>query len=504
MAEYSPRAVSLRELFPLAQFFGATDIAAKSCSCDSRSCQPGDVFVACVGTQVDGHDYVDEALRRGAVAVIAERHVLTDGLPLCVVENSADALGILCQTLSGDPSKQLKLIGISGTNGKTTTSCLVASILRSAGMQVGLLGTLGYADGLEVGETGWTTPPAPVLANWLSGALANGCTHAVMEVSSHALVQSRVAGVEFDSVAITNIRRDHLDYHTTEANYHEAKARLFTHLSPTGCAVLNVDDAGSRAFLDRLQGAVLTVSIENGAEVTATPLEQFAGEQTFLLSAGCETLPVRTRMIGRHHIENCLVAAAVALVYGVDLKDIVRGLELVERVPGRMERVDCGQPFAVFVDYAHTPDALECVLETCRDVTQGRVFCVFGAGGRRDRKKRPLMGSVVESLSDFAVVTNDNPRDEDPAVIIQQIVRGAMTPSSLRVIPDRAEAIEWALSQARPGDCVLIAGKGHEDHQIFGREKYWFDDRAIAEAWLYRSAQQLGEMIAGIPWHELS
>jgi UDP-N-acetylmuramoyl-L-alanyl-D-glutamate--2,6-diaminopimelate ligase len=480
--------IGLRRLLPDAVILGADDICVQGCTCDSRRLKPGDLFAALVGTDCDGHDFIPEALARGASAILTQRPVEGAPCPVCIVRNTRDAFGRVCQALAGDPSRRLKVIGITGTNGKTTTSCLIASILATAGRRVGILGTLGYFDGVDAVEGSHTTPPAEDLARWLARMVANDCSHAVMEVSSHALHQSRVAGVVLDAACVTNVRRDHFDYHRTAHDYRLAKSKLFDHLAAEGFAVINADDPTAAGYLHLLDGPVLTVATRSAAEITGRLLERSASEQTFLLSAGSECVPVRTQMIGDHHISNCLVATAVGLAYGINLTTVVRGLEAVGHVPGRLERIECGQPFGVFVDFAHTPDALENTLRTLRDVTSGRLICVFGAGGDRDREKRPLMGQVVEKIADRAIVTSDNPRGEDPQKIIRQILDGFRCPSQARVIVDRAEAIRAVLAQeARPGDCVLIAGKGHETHQIVGQDRLPFDDREIAREWLYES-----------------
>jgi UDP-N-acetylmuramoyl-L-alanyl-D-glutamate--2,6-diaminopimelate ligase len=471
---------------PDAEFIGTDDVDVASCRCDSRHVQPGDLFVAFSGSEHDGHDFALEAAARGATAVLAERRLPEIDLPLCMVANAREAYGRLCQALAGNPSEQLKTIGITGTNGKTTTSCLVASVLSTARHSVGMVGTLGGFDGLRFEESKLTTPPAHALARWLAGMVANDCTHAVLEVSSHALDQSRLAGVTLDAACVTNVRRDHLDYHRSLLDYQIAKSRLLDHLSGKGFVVINADDPTSASYLAEIDAPVLTVGIKSPAEITATVVERFRSEQTFLLTAGSETVPVRTRMIGTHHVYNCLTAAAVGLLYGVDLVTVVRGLEAVEQVPGRLERVECGQPFGVFVDYAHTPDALAGSLDALREVAEDRLICVFGAGGDRDREKRPLMARAVERRADVVVVTTDNPRTEDPRAIQDDLVGGFQHPADAAVIPDRAKAIGWALSEARPGDCVLIAGKGHETCQIIGTERVAFDDRQIARDWLYR------------------
>jgi UDP-N-acetylmuramoyl-L-alanyl-D-glutamate--2,6-diaminopimelate ligase len=477
--------VSLRGLLPEAEIVGADDVWISGCTCDSRRVRPGELFAALAGSHRDGHEYVADAVERGCAAVLAERPIPELGMPSCVVPNAREAFARLCHRLAGNPSRRLKLIGVTGTNGKTTTSCLIAGVLSAAGHRTGVLGTLGYLDGRVVDESTHTTPPPEQLATLFARMAGNNCTHAVMEVSSHALDQSRVAGLEFDAACVTNITQDHLDYHATLAEYRRAKAKIFDHLGVEGFAVLNADDAGSSEFLQRHAGPALTIGIDAAAEITAVPVEQLASEQTFLLTAGSETVPVRTQMIGRHHIYNCMMAAAVGLTYGIELTTIVRGLESVGHVPGRLERIECGQPFSVFVDFAHTPAALNGVLETLRQVTAGRLICVFGAGGERDAQKRPLMGRAVEHAANVAILTTDNPRREDPRAIFRDVLAGLVNRHAVQVVPDRTVAIRQALSMAEPGDCVLIAGKGHETCQIVGTERFPHDDREVAKEWLY-------------------
>jgi UDP-N-acetylmuramoyl-L-alanyl-D-glutamate--2,6-diaminopimelate ligase len=472
-------------LLPEAEFRGAAEIRVSGCACDSRRVEPGDLFAALAGSRHDGRDFIDQAVARGCTAVLVESPAPELSLPVCTVPNARAAYGRVCQALAGDPSHALKVIGITGTNGKTTTSCLVAGILTAAGHRVGLLGTLGYLDGRLIEPSTLTTPPAETLAAWLARMVRNGCSHAVMEVSSHALDQDRVAGIRLDAACVTNVTRDHLDYHLTLRQYRLAKSRLFSHLAGEGFAVINADDPVAAGYLRGIDGPALTVGIHAAAEITATPLEQHPSQQTFLLHAGSETMPVRTEMIGTHHVYNCLVAAAVGLTYGIDLPTVVRGLEATGQVPGRLERIECGQPFSVFVDYAHTPHALAGCLRALRGLAAGRLICVFGAGGDRDRKKRPLMARAVEAGADLAVVTSDNPRSEDPQAIIRQVLSGFRDPAAAEVVPDRAEAIHRALAAAEPGDCVLIAGKGHESHQIVGEDCIPLDDREVARQWLY-------------------
>jgi len=479
--------LSLRRLLPDADFLGADDIRLSGCACDSRRVQPGDLFAALRGSRRDGRDFIGAAIARGCAAILAEPPApeLPVPLPICLVPNAREAYGRICQALAGDPSHTLKMVGVTGTNGKTTTTCLIASVLATAGYHVGLLGTLGYFDGAAAEDAPHTTPPADQLARLLSRMVRNGCSHAVMEVSSHALDQSRVAGVRFDAACVTNVSRDHLDYHPTIQDYRLSKSKLLGYLAPEGFAVINADDSTSAGYLRQIDGPALTIGMRSAAEITGTMIEQFSSEQTFLLTAGSESVPVRTRMIGLHHVYNCLVAAAVGLAYGLELPAVVRGLENVEQVPGRLERIECGQPFSVFVDFAHTPDALSACLRTLREVSAGRLLCVFGAGGDRDRQKRPLMGRAVEKGAHAAIVTSDNPRSEDPQAIIRDVLSGFRDPAAAVAIPDRAAAIRRALGSARPGDCVLIAGKGHENYQIIGDERIPLDDREIARQWLY-------------------
>jgi UDP-N-acetylmuramoyl-L-alanyl-D-glutamate--2,6-diaminopimelate ligase len=472
-------------LLPEAEFIGADDIRPLRCTSDSRRVRPGDLFAALPGDRYDGHQFIAEAIRRGAASVLCERPPVGLEVPCGVVPHVHHAYGRVCQALAGDPSFHLKLIGITGTNGKTTTSCLIASVLLKAGYRVGVAGTLGYFDGQDVESATHTTPPAETLAPLLARMVTNECSHATLEVSSHALAQSRIAGVQLDVACVTNVSRDHLDYHASLDDYRLAKSKLLDYLAPEGFAVVNADDAVALGYLRHFRGPALTVGIHRPAEITAAPYELLPSEQTFLLTAGSETVPVRTRMIGIHHIYNCLTATAVGLTYGLDLPTVVRGLEAVDYVPGRLQRIECGQPFSVFVDYAHTPDALAGALRALRKAISGRLICVFGAGGDRDRQKRPLMGQAAEKLADYNVLTSDNPRNEDPHDIIAEIRDGFQQPAAADVIIDRTEAIHWALSQAQPGDCVLIAGKGHEDYQVIGNERIALDDRQIAEDWLY-------------------
>jgi UDP-N-acetylmuramoyl-L-alanyl-D-glutamate--2,6-diaminopimelate ligase len=480
----TPRWLSLREMVEDAHFIGAGDIPVRGCSCDSRTCQPGDLFVAISGHSFDGHDYAAEAVARGARAIVAQQPVDL-GVPVCLVSDTREALGQICQALAGHPSRQLRVIGVTGTNGKTTTTHLIASVLEAAGYRAGRLSTLEYFDGLEAAPADLTTPLAPALASWLGRMAAGGSSHAVVEISSHAIAERRIAGIELMAACLTNLRRDHLDYHSSLVDYHGTKSRIFQHLAPGGVAVINADDPVSLEYAPLVPGGVLSVALHNPANVTAELLDRSKSEQTFLLTAGEMTAAVRTAIIGDHHISNCLQAAAVGLAEGIDLPTIVRGLENVGLVPGRLERIECGQPFGVYVDYAHTPDALAVSLDTLREVTASRLICVFGAGGNRDAQKRPLMGRAVEQRAQVAVVTTDNPRYEDPQAIAAEVISGFAQPAEARYMPDRGEAIRYALSLASADDYVLIAGRGHETHQTVAGQRIPLDDREVARRFLY-------------------
>jgi UDP-N-acetylmuramoyl-L-alanyl-D-glutamate--2,6-diaminopimelate ligase len=496
--------IRLRTLFPGAQFHGADDVLVARCTSESSRVERGSLFVALQSPDRDGHDSIPEALARGCSAILTQRPVHGLLVPVCTVPDTQTAYGQLCQALAGNPSQHVKVIGITGTQGKTTTSCLVASILKAAGRRVGLLGTLGCCDGRKVTRTAETTPPADELAAALARMVRNDCSHAVIEVSSVALDQSRVAGIGFDAACVTNVRRDHLDYHRSLHNYRSAKARLLDHLSDVGFAVLNADDSIAMSYAGRIDGPVLTIGMNAGLadldgdrprggqrisapEITATLIERAVSEQTMLLSAGGETIPVRTRMIGVHHAYNCLIAAAVGLAYEIDLPTIARGLEAVDFVPGRLERIECGQPFGVFVDNARTPDGLTGSLQTLREVVAGRLICVFGAGGDCDPGKRSLIGRAVENGADAVVITNEQAQSEHPLSVLQDVLSAMRHPHEAEVIPDRREAIAWAVGLAQPGDCVLVAGKGHTTEPSSGRRRIPLDDREVARQWLYEN-----------------
>ncbi|MBC8356665.1 MAG: UDP-N-acetylmuramoyl-L-alanyl-D-glutamate--2,6-diaminopimelate ligase [Planctomycetes bacterium] len=480
--------VSLRELIPQGRFFGSNDIQFESCCGDALRCESGDLFVAIDGQDGDGHTLYREAVQRGATAIIAERPLPTN-VPVCVVPDTREAYGSICQLLAGRPADSMHVVGVTGTNGKTTTSMLIASILDASKSRVGVISTIGRSDSTHTKPAARTTPVPPEMASWLKRMSSNGCSHAVLEVSSHALSQHYTAGLQFDAAVLTNLRRDHVDLHGSVMNYRKTKARLFEQLKPNGFCVLNADDAGSQAILPNLDAPVITVGQREPAEITATVIERHSSEQTFLLMAGNESVPVRTQMIGDHHISNCLEAAAVGLVLGIDLATVARGLEAIERMPSRMERVECGQRFGVYVDSADNPDRLAIALKALRKVTSGRVLCVFGTPEYRPADDRPMMGRVVERAADLGVLTGGHIPHAEPLQALHDVLDGYDRPARAHLIPTRSQAIEWTLEQAMPGDSVLIAGEGRLGIASELNSRVLPCDYDIARGWLHETAR---------------
>jgi UDP-N-acetylmuramoyl-L-alanyl-D-glutamate--2,6-diaminopimelate ligase len=456
------------------------DFRATSCTNDYRRVRPGDVFVALTGADHDGHDFAAEAVRRGAAAVVCERMLPVFAVPQFVVGNSRAAYGKLCQALVGNPSKQLKVIGVTGTSGKTTVVRLLASIFHLAGIEAGAIDSLAHWDGLDCQVSPEAELSPPVLARWLGQMSANGLTHAIVEMSSRDLVQSALAGVELDSVCVTQIGRDHLDWHGSLENYRQAKRRILDHLRPDGVAIFNADCQPSMRMLAEVNGPALTIGLKQPAEISAEIVEQSVNEQTFVLTAGDDSVGVRTSIVGDHHIYNCLTAAALCLSYGIELTTIARGLEAVEELPGRMQRILCGQEFSVLVDAANTPDTLKACLKAARNVTTGRLICVFGAHGDMHADHLPALGRVAGSIADMAVVTTTGPRERGGRDFTRNIVGGFTDPNKAHVILDRAQAIAWALDQASEGDTVVLAGMGDRPYPNTNREEHAWDDRDVA------------------------
>ena len=469
---------------------GGSDLEVSGIAHDSRSVRPGFVFVAFKGTSVDGHDYVADAVRRGAAAVVAERRVdLPPAIPLMRVADARRAVAALSSHFHGHPSRKLCVVAATGTNGKTTTTYLVRSILAAAGHESGLIGTIRHETGRRGLPASMTTPGPVDIHTFLGEMVAEGLGHAVMEMSSHALSQHRADFVECDVAIFTNLTRDHLDYHRTMSAYRQAKGKLFESLRPQGWAILNADDPASTYLAGRTCARVLRYGLRRSADLRARVRRMRLEGTEFRLSTREKEVTVRLPLVGRHNVYNALAAAAAGIALGFDLATIRQGLENVPVVAGRLEAVRCGQAFPVLVDYAHTEDAMRSVLTALRPLVGGRLIVVFGAGGDRDRAKRPAMGRAANELADLSWVTSDNPRSEDPGEIIDEICSGVADARRVRVEQDRRTAIAQALAEATAGDLVLIAGKGHETVQTTRHGAAPFDDRQVVR-WALAEARQ--------------
>jgi len=473
----------LREVVPGGR---ALTVEAKGVTHDSRQAGPGWVFVALRGLKVDGVTFAPQAIANGAAVVIAER--APDGQvtsPWSVVANARVALALLAAEFYGHPSRQMKVVGITGTNGKTTTSYVLSAMFEAAGVRCGLMGTVKYRIGTREVEATRTTPEAPEVQGLLRQMVDDGCGACVMEVSSHALALNRVDGMRFAAAVFTNLTRDHLDFHADMEDYFASKRRLFEMLPDDAPAVINLDDPRGAVLVETVKRPI-TYAINRRADVSPSTLNYSLEGLTFEVRLPQGVVHVRSRLVGRPNVYNILAATAAAAALDVPLDAIERGLEQLSGVPGRFEVVsDAADDITVVVDYAHTDDALRNLLETARPLARRRLITVFGCGGDRDRTKRPLMGMVAARLSDVVVITSDNPRGEDPVRIIEEARRGAQGElragdTQLLTIVDRREAILQAVKRAGAGDVVLIAGKGHEKYQEIGGRVLPFDDAAVA------------------------
>lgn len=449
---------------------------------DSRKVQKGDIFVALSGTQVDGHGFVQQALDNGADFIVTQKSV--DNCPCVVVDDTAAALGLLAQASCGFPNQQMTNLAVTGTNGKTTVAFMVRSIVEHTQNACGLIGTIEYSTGKLKVAAPLTTPDALTVARAAKDMVESGARYMVIEASSHALSQKRLAGISFTAAAFTNLTGDHLDYHRTLDEYLAAKTLLFTCLPPHGLAILNAQSDASHAIAEKLSHSrrILWYAVEQPADISAQihRMDMFGSEFSIVFNNYSEK--VALKLPGRHNIQNALAATGLCLAAGISLHEAAGGLSALEAVPGRLQAVNSENArrrgIQVFVDYAHTDDALVNVINTLRPLCTGRLIVLFGCGGDRDKTKRPRMAAVVEKSADIAIVTSDNPRTENPNSIIEDILAGFTCPKSDKVFvePDRAKAIAAALRQAQRGDIVLLAGKGHEDYQIIGAEKRHFSD----------------------------
>lgn len=492
--------------FDVVSATGNLDVELSGITDDSRDVAHGSLFVAVKGQQVDGHSFVSEVSRQPVGGVVvqapfqAPAHVRKAGGPAwIVVKDSRKALGRLASRFFQDPSQALHMVGVTGTNGKTTVAHVCQAILERGGYRTGLMGTVGYHVGAEFQPASHTTPGAIPLQAFLHRMVDAGMDTAVLEVSSHALALDRVEGCEFDVAVFTNLTQDHLDFHETMEAYYHAKLRLFQEFvvpaSKTGPkrAIINIDDEWGVRLQAETPAPVWTYSLRRHADIYATNVTLSMDGTRFTVRTPRGVLDIQSALVGEHNVSNLLASIGVGLARGMSLDDVQRGIRGFRTVPGRFERVEAGQDFSVIVDYAHTEDALAQLLAVARQLRRERIITVFGCGGDRDPGKRPKMGRVAAQSSDVVFLTSDNPRTEDPEAILRDIEQGVLgLPASKRgasyVIPDRRAAIRAAFLEALPGDVVLIAGKGHEDYQIIGEIRHRFDDREVAR-----------ELLAGLP-----
>jgi UDP-N-acetylmuramoyl-L-alanyl-D-glutamate--2,6-diaminopimelate ligase len=456
---------------------GVPDIELRGICEDSRLIKPGELFIARPGAKTAASQYINDAAQRGAVAVVTPELVQDCPLPQILISDPA-AASRLAHLFHNSPSKTVRVVGITGTNGKTTTAYIIRHLLKQIKQRCGMIGTVEIDDGDSTREATMTTPGAVDVAELIKTMRDAGCRGCAMEVSSHALDQSRVAGVEFAGAAFTNLTGDHLDYHLTMDRYADAKARLFEMLSEDAVAVVNAEDNWSDRMIEKCRARVIRFGFGESADYRARDIAITSEGSHFILHTPDGHTEIRMGLIGRHNIQNALTAAALAgEVYGFSVHQIAAGLRDAQGAPGRLQAVRAGQPFAVLVDYAHTDDALENVLTALRPLTRNRLRVLFGCGGDRDRTKRPRMARTASKLSDAVYVTSDNPRTENADSIIDQIVAGfGQGGAPIIVEPDRRAAIQRILGDAGPGDVVLLAGKGHENYQIVGQTKHHFDD----------------------------
>ena len=485
------RLEELAALLPGARIVGDAQTEITSIERDSRRAREGTLFACIVGAHVDAHSFIPDVARAGARAVLTERASVDvpTGVAVLYVPNLEKALDTIVPFFYGYPARSMRVVGITGTNGKTTTSYLVRAILRHAGRRVGLIGTIQAMIEDEVLPTSNTTPDIIVLQQMLAEMCTRGMDAVVMEVSSHALALGRVAGIEFDTAVFTNLTQDHLDFHKTMENYARAKAHLFELVSAPGAkegktAVLNADDAVSETMRTYTRCPIITYGVDHSADLTAQDVQLACdGMQLTLMHGGKRLFHLHTGITGLFNVHNVLAAVGASLAEHVAAADIAAALTAFTGVPGRFERVREGQDFAVIVDYAHTPDGMENVLRTARAVTKGRIIAVFGCGGDRDRTKRPIMGRIGAEMADIAILTSDNPRTEDPAAIVDEVERGVLPvigDKPYEKIVDRRTAIFHAIGRAQAGDTVVILGKGHETYQILKDGTIHFDDREQA------------------------
>jgi UDP-N-acetylmuramoyl-L-alanyl-D-glutamate--2,6-diaminopimelate ligase len=463
---------------------------------DSRLVKNGDIFLAVKGTVYDGHDFINQAIASGAKYIVTqnpktsiERQAkpvpsgVEGSIETIFVEDTTEATAILAQAARDNPASQLTNLAVTGTNGKTTVAYLVRSCIRAAGQKCGLIGTVEYDTGSAACQASMTTPDCLEIARIQEEMIKAGCKYMIIEASSHALSQNRLAGINFKAAAFTNLTGDHLDYHKTKEDYLDSKTKLFSALSPDAVAVLNKQSPEAEYIARKTKAKILWYAIDEPADITAhiESMDINGTRCSILDSRYSSRIEIKTPLLGLHNVSNHLAAAGLCLAAGFDLETVATGLSALQIVPGRLEKVDCAD-FSVIIDYAHTDDALKNVLSTLKPLCKGRLIIVFGCGGDRDRTKRPRMARGAEQLADIVIVTSDNPRTEKPEDIINEIISGFENPNSekITVEADRKKAIDLAIKIAAKDDIVLIAGKGHENYQIIGTQKFHFSDKEAA------------------------
>ena len=448
---------------------------------DSRKVSPGSLFAAVKGLTADGNTFVPDAIKKGAAAILTESAAAWNDTVVVRVPDVRKAMALVSGRFYNSPQKELVMTGVTGTNGKTTTSYMIKSIFDAGGMDCGIIGTINHVVAGKKIQAVNTTPEAPDIHSFLARMVKARQSACIMEISSHALALSRVYGIQFRAAAYLNLSRDHLDFHGDLETYLETKSILFANLPGDSTAVINRDDPCAEHIITVSRGAnILTFGECEGCDIRPVTIDIQTDKSLVALSTPAGEMKFSLPVPGRYNVWNAMAAAGIGLACGFPKEVIIRGLETVEMVKGRYEIVNEGQDFTVIVDYAHTPDALERILLSARELTQGRLVSVFGCGGDRDKGKRPLMGEISARLADYTFITSDNPRTENPDEIISDILTGVPSPENCEVVSDREEAINKALTFARSGDTVIIAGKGHEDYQIIGTEKRHFDDAETA------------------------
>jgi len=481
--------VKLRELLANIPFYksegNVEHIEINGIETDSRKVRSGDLFICIPGFTVDGHDFAQEAVRKGAVAVIAEKPLSVE-VPVVIVEDTSRVLPFLAVQFFQNPTKNLSLIGVTGTNGKTTITYVLEKIFRAYGQKTGVIGTIQVKVGEDIYPAVNTTPDALELQRLFHHMNREQVDTAIMEVSSHALDLGRVYGCDYDIAIFTNLSQDHLDYHKDMEDYLRAKSLLFSQLGNSygegkgKFAILNADDSSFPLLKKSTAQKVITYGCEKEAQFKADDIVLTAAGTEFTLQTPLGSTKIKSKLIGKFNVYNMLAAAAAAVSYGIPLDTVKKALAEMNGVNGRFEVVTTDEPYTVIVDYAHTPDSLENVLKTANEFAKGKTYVVVGCGGDRDRSKRPLMANIAVTHASHALFTSDNPRTEDPMAILNDMVEGLDASHSFEVIADRKEAIEKAIAYAKPDDIIIIAGKGHETYQIIGHKKHHFDDREVA------------------------